>query len=121
MLASVATAGGQAKDDHYARGIVIQALVLPNDLGVAGGEFRTKQNPKGSGVFVYDPRTVFRGVQRNLIWLVLKDEAFPLNGPSKNLTPKLKWPREVDQATWKLTGLDPYMATEAIKIVFGTK
>jgi hypothetical protein len=94
---------------------------MPNKLGVGGREFRTKPNPKGEGVFVYDPRMEFGGVQRNLIWLVVNDSAYPLNGPSKTLTPSLKWPREADQAVWRATGLDPYLATEAIEIVFGPK
>lgn len=109
----------QAKDDHYARSIVILELQLPNDLRVGGAEFKTKPNPKGTGVFVYDPRTRFDGVQRNLVWLVVEDEAYPLNGASKTLTPKLKWPRDVAPSLWKQTGLDPYSATEALKIVFG--
>ena len=106
-------------EDHYARGLVIQALKLPNDLGVGGREFRTKPTPKGAGVFVYDPRTRFHGGERKLIWLVVRDVAYPLNGASKNLTQSLNWPREADPKVWKTTRLDPYMATEAIKIMFG--
>jgi hypothetical protein len=109
-----------AKDDHYARGIVIQALE-PNELGVGGAEFRTKPNEKGDGVFVYDPRTRFNGVEKYLIWLVIEDAAYPLNGPSKMLTPSLRWPREVKSSIWEKTGFDPYVATEAINIVFGIK
>ena len=108
-----------ANDDHYARGVVIQELELPNKLKVGGREFKTKVNPKGKGTFVYDPRTIFNGVERNLIWLVLDDTAYPLNGPSKMLTPQLKWPREASENEWKKTGLSPFSATEAIKIVFG--
>lgn len=110
----------QAQDDHYARSIVILALKMPNDLRVGGAEFKTKVNPKGTGVFVYDPRTRFDGVERRLVWLVIKDQAFPLNGPSKALTPSLKWPREAPASLWKQTGLDPYSATEALKLVFGS-
>ena len=109
-----------AKDDHYARGLVIQALE-PNKLGVGGAEFRITPNVKGDGVFVYDPRTRFHGVERYLIWLVIDDYAYPLNGPSKTLTPGLKWPREAKPSTWKKTGLDPFMPKEAIDIVFGSK
>ncbi len=105
-------------DDHSARSVVILALQLPNKLGVGGAEFRTKPNPKGKGVFVYDPRTKFHGAERRLIWLVLDEQAYPLNGPSKMLTPRLKWPREIDPKIWKTTGLDPYMATEALAIAF---
>ena len=50
-----------AEDDHYARGEVIQVLE-PNKLGVGGREFKTKPNPNGEGVFVYDPRTRFNGI-----------------------------------------------------------
>lgn len=110
-----------AKEGAYERGIVILALELPNKLRVAGWEFRTKPNPKGAGVFVYDPRTRFHGVERYLIWLVVNDDAYPLNGASKNLTPSLKWPREAAPEVWKTTGLDPYSASEAIKIVFGSE
>lgn len=52
-----------AEDDHYARGIVIQSLV-PNKLGVGGAEFKTKNNTKGDGVFVFNPKTEFNGTKR---------------------------------------------------------
>ena len=109
-----------AQDDQYARGLVVEALKLPNDLGVSGREFKTKTNPKGEGVFVYDPRTRFSGVSRNLLWLVVDHQAYPLNGPSKTLTPRLRWPREADPKGWEKTGLNAYVATEAIEIVFGS-
>ncbi len=110
-----------AKEASYERGLVILALELPNKLRVSGREFRTKPNPKGAGIFVYDPRTRFNGVERYLIWLVVNDEAYALNGASKKLTPSLKWPREAAPEVWKATGLDPYSASEAIKIVFGSE
>lgn len=99
---------------------MIQALE-PNKLGVGGREFKTKPNPNGEGMFVYDPRTGFSGIERNLIWIVLDDTAYPLNGPSKMITPSLSWPRDVDAQLWKKTGLSPYRATDAIDIVFGKK
>ncbi len=108
------------KTDHFARGIVIQSLV-PNKLGVGGAEFKTKPNLKGDGVFVYDPRTQFNGVKRYLIWVVIEDVAYPLNGPSKTLTPNLKWPREAEPRVWEKTRLDPYMASESINFVFESK
>jgi hypothetical protein len=98
---------------------VIQELELPNKLPVGGREFTTKKNPKGEGTFVYDPRTIFSGVKRNLIWLVLDDTAYPLNGPSSMLTPKLQWPWEVAVNRWGKTGLSPFSAAEAIEIIFG--
>lgn len=77
-----------------ARALVIRH-VEPNKLGVGGREFRVKRNPVGLGCFVYDPRTRFAGVERNLVWLVLdENRAYALNSPSKMVTPALKWPRD---------------------------
>jgi hypothetical protein len=77
-----------------ARGLVI-SHIEPNKLRVGGREFRVKRNPAGPGCFVYDPRTRFYGVKRNLVWWVPKEgSAYPLNSPSKMVTPGLKWPRE---------------------------
>lgn len=53
--------------------------------------------------------------------MVVGGEAYPLNGASKNITPSLKWPRDAYSPTWQKTGIDPYMATDAIEIVFGNK
>ena len=105
--------------DEEARSLVIRHIE-PNNLKVGGREFQTMPNPKGAGVFVFDPRTRFDGIKRNLIWLVVNQQAYPLNGPSKTITPTLKWPREADQKIWNTTGLSPYMATDAIEIVFGS-
>lgn len=107
-----------SKTNHVARGIVIQSVEL-NKLHVGGREFETMANPKGDGVFVYDPRTRFSGVERYLIWMVIKDQAYPLNGPSKMVTPSLKWPRDADPEVWQSTGLGSSPAIEAIFIIFG--
>lgn len=117
LMVSVWCRSALAEDDHVARGIVIQALI-PNKLNVGGSEFKTIQNPRGEGVLVYDPRTSFYGVKRNLMWIVLDDVAYPLNGSSKEITPGLQWPREAPVKTWEKTGLDPYSATDAIKLIF---
>lgn len=77
-----------------ARALVI-SNVEPNELGVGGREFRVKRNPAGEGCFVYDPRTRFAGTERLLVWWVYDDvTAYALNGPSKMVTPKLKFPQE---------------------------
>lgn len=69
--------------------------VQPNNLGIGGREFRVKRNPVGSGSFVYDPRTRFSGVERLLVWWVPEEgKVYPLNSPSKMVTPQLRWPRE---------------------------
>jgi len=111
----------EKKVDHYARGIVIQALTLPNEMSISGRDFTTKENPKGEGIFVYDPRTKFSGTDRNFIWLVIDHAAYALNGPSKTVTPSLKWPRDAEKKIWDKTGLSPYIAKEAIEIVCGKK
>ena len=72
--------------------------VEPNRLRVGGREFRVKRNPvEPGGAFVYDPRTRFLGVARNLVWWVPLGElsaltAYPLNSPSKMVTPGLEFP-----------------------------
>jgi len=77
-----------------ARALVIRH-VEPNKLGVGGREFRVKKHPGEEGAFVYDPRTRFSGVERFLVWWVVStDRAYPLNGPSKGVTPSLPWPRD---------------------------
>lgn len=69
--------------------------VQPNKLGIGGREFRVKRNPVGIGSFVYDPRTRFSGVERLLVWWVPEEgKVYPLNSPSKMVTPELRWPRE---------------------------
>ena len=77
-----------------ARALVI-LNIKPNKLRIGGDGLRVKRNPVGEGCFVYEPRIRFYGVDRKLVWWVPKDgKAYPLNGPSKMVTPDLKWPRE---------------------------
>lgn len=96
-----------------ARALVISS-VEPNKLGVGGREFRVKRNPVGEGCFVYDPRTRFSGVERNLVWLVLDEAtAYALNSPSKMVTPGLKWPRE--------DGTTAPSTSEVVDYVFNNK
>ena len=82
-----------------ARVAVIQNVEPNNKLGVGGREFRVKRNPVGQGgAFVYDPRDFYSfGVTRNLVWWVplgdvLALTAYPLNSPSKLVTPGLEVP-----------------------------
>jgi hypothetical protein len=77
-----------------ARALVIRHIE-PNELRVGGAEFRVKRHPGGHGTFVYDPRTHFAGVERNLVWWIPDSgRAYALNSPSKQVTPALKWPHE---------------------------
>jgi hypothetical protein len=99
---------------------IVSASVESNNLNVTSGDFRTRKNPKGDGVFVYVPRTRFFGVERYVIWMVIDSKAYALNGPSKMVTPSLPWPRDADEATWVKTGINKYNgASEAIDILFG--
>lgn len=82
-------------DAEAARGLVISNLV-PNELEVDGSRFEVRTNPQGAGLFVFDPQTRYHGVERQLVWWVTEDgRAFPLNSPSKMVTPDLLWAREV--------------------------
>lgn len=119
LLTSFAMAQS-SKEEKWARVTVIEA-VEKNKLGVGGAEFLTKPNMQGEGVYVYDPRTLFHGVERYLIWVVIDDDAYPLNSPSKMVTPGLKWPREAKKGIWERTNLDCCSATDSIDIVFGHK
>ena len=71
-------------------------------------------NPRGEGTFVYVSRTRFFGVERYLIWLALDGRVYALNRATKNVTPQLPWPRDAAEIMWARTGLDPFVATEAI-------
>ena len=103
---------------HQALNVVSTALGY-NTLNVKASDLRAIDNSKGEGVFIYVPKTRFRDVERYIIWMVIDGKAYALNGPTKKVTPNLPWPRDAPKNTWKKTGLDMYMATEAIGLVFG--
>lgn len=91
-----------------------------NKLGITQEDLRSIPNPRGQGTFVFSTTKNFHGTQRLIVWLVLNDQPFPLNGATKgSVTPNLPWPREAPQEQWATTGLDPYSPKEALKIVFG--
>ena len=103
---------------HQALNIVSTALGH-NTLNVKASDLRAIDSSKGEGVFMYVPKTHFWDVERYIIWMVIDGKAYALNGPTKKVTPNLPWPRDAPKNTWKKTGLDMYMATEAIGLVFG--
>ena len=98
---------------------VVTAALGKNTLNVNASDLRAVGNSKGEGVFIYVPKTRFRGVERYIIWMVIDGRAYALNGPTKKVTPSLPWPRNAPQDAWKKTRLNMYMATEAIELVFG--
>ena len=82
---------------------VVAQHLAGNKLGIKAEDLRSVPNPRGQGTFVYSPHTRFDGVERNVIWLVLDEQAFPLNGATKgSVTPSLPWPRNA---------LEPSIAT----------
>lgn len=88
--------------------------IQPNKFDVRGKEFLVKPNSAGDGCFIYDPRTNFNGVERNLIWWApSENKAYPLNSPSKMITPGLNWARE--------DGIDSPMTTDVIDYIFKGK
>ena len=99
-------------------GVVSRDLGM-NQLGIEASHLSEMPNPKGEGTFVYVPQTRYSGVERYVIWLVIENRAFALNGVTKNTTPSLPWPREAPDDLWQRTGLEKFSATEAIQIVFG--
>ena len=98
---------------------VVSATLGYNTLNVKASDLQAIDNSKGEGVFIYVPKTRFGGAERYIIWMVIDGKAYALNGPTKKVTPNLPWPRDAPKNTWKKTGLDMYMATEAIGLVFG--
>ncbi len=76
--------------------VSVRDHIRSNKLGVTANDvLRVKTNPAGRGVFVYHPKTRFYGVERLIVWWVPEPgQVFPLNSPSKMVTPDLPWPRE---------------------------
>ncbi len=113
--------GSNGKPAAKAEIRVVAQHLAGNKLGIVAEDLRSLPNPRGEGTFVYCPTTRFSGVERKVIWLVLENEAIPLNGATKgSVTPLLPWPRDVPKEQWSATGLDPYSPSEALEIVFGT-
>ena len=100
---------------------LILASLGDNKLQIRAADLRSVPNPKGQGVFVYVPKTRFRGDERYILWMVIDGKAYAMNGATKNVTPNLVWPREAPADTWRKTALDKYTVTEAMNIVFKTE
>ncbi len=107
-------------DDDKKRAIETVATSIGiNKLNIKASDLKAMNNPKGNGVYVYVPKTRYRGVERYVLWLVIDGKAYALNGPTKMTTPDLPWPREAPESTWEKTGLSKYSATGDIETVFG--
>ncbi len=97
------------------------AALLPasNSLGVSVSDLQSKANPQGEGLFVFVERTDFSDVERRLVWVVMNDQVYALNGATKGLTPEATWPRDAAEGVWQATGLDPNRPSEAFALVWG--
>lgn len=106
-------------------GSAIQTIaknIKGNELGITKSDLCTKKNPMGEGTFVFSKRIIFSALKKYIIWLVIDNQAFPVNGDTKGfVTPNLPYPREAPENLWVRTGLDPLFPSEAIDLVFGTK
>ena len=60
--------------------VVVSRDLGINHLGIEASHLSEMPNPKGEGTFVYVPQTRYSGVERYVIWLVIEEKAFPLNG-----------------------------------------
>ena len=109
--------GSEQPSESNHIGVVSRDLGM-NQLGIEASHLSKMPNPKGEGTFVYVPQTRYSGVERYVIWLVIENRAFALNGATKNIIPSLPWPREAPDDLWQRTGLEKSQATEAIRIVF---
>ncbi len=117
-----ALAQGPPPADVVQAAKVVAASIQSNKLGVQARHLHGRRNPQGEGHLVYVPKTRFSGTERYVIWVVIDDRAFPLNSPSKMVTPSLPWPREAPSSVWDKTGLSVHnAASEAIDIVFRKK
>ena len=109
--------GSEQPSESNHIGVVSRYLGM-NQLDIEASHLSEMPNPKGEGTFVYVPQTRYSGVERYVIWLVIENRAFALNGVTKIITPSLPWPREAPDDLWQRTGLEKSQATEAIRIVF---
>lgn len=90
---------------------IVSASLGDNELQIRAADLRSVPNPKGQGVFVYVPKTRFRGDERYILWMVIDGKAYAMNGATRNVTPHLLWPREAPADTWRKTALDKFVAT----------
>lgn len=105
-------------ETHNAIAVVSPELTGLPDLNIEKDDLSFMENPIGEGTFVYVPQTDFYGVERLFLWMVIDNEAYAINGATKDLTPNLGFPRDANEEIWKKTGLNKYDASEAVGIVF---
>lgn len=99
---------------------VLKPLLAGNRFSVNARDLAVKENPHGSGAFVYATKTRYSGVERFFVWFVSGDTALKLNGATHNLTPSLPFPRDASLDFWDGTGLSSNNATKTgLTLAFG--
>jgi len=88
-------------------------------LNFSATDLETRKNPDGEGVFVFAEKTKPTGISAKALWIVFQDKAYPLNTVAKQITPQLKWPREVHPKNWDMTGIDLYYYHKPMQWIFG--
>lgn len=91
-----------------------------NRFGVSKEDLRLLANPKGSGQFVYAPKTRYQGAERLFIWFLNNGQVTKLNGATHHLTPDLPYPRNAAYETWYGSGITSNEATRlGLRLAFG--
>ena len=99
--------------------LIGQHMTGVNPWRLSAADLVVVDNPNGAGEIVYIRQVQERlGQPVNLLWVVVAGRGYAVNGPSKNMTPELQWPREAPDRVWETTGLDKYSATDTIRLVF---
>lgn len=94
------------------------ASSLSGHLGIRATDLASMDYPRGDGVFVYSPETRYSGTERLIVWVVVGNVAYPINGVTKGITPDLPWPRDALESTWSNTNLNAYSVSDVLEIVF---
>ena len=107
-----------ARDEVAAKAVT--RYLIKNEIGLTADGLRTMPNSKGTGVFVYHPKSASVKSGDHLFWLVFERRAFALNEPTRRLAPGLPMVSDVSPDQWKSTGLEtPFNPAEAGTLVFG--
>jgi hypothetical protein len=140
LMGLVVHAYGQTRVANEVR-VLLPLLKQPSFVRIPlrAGDFSTIANPHGSGtiVFVKSPRGAADLVlgtppvgtakldwpPRKPLWIVLSKSAathsgelliYALNGPAKDITPAVDFPRGASDFVWKDTGMNKLEVSEAI-------
>jgi len=91
------------------------------EIDLDPSDFKYLENPVGEGIFIYEPKTNFFGVERFFIWLYLNNNIYVVNGATRDITPNFPIARDVPYEVWNSTKLSPYSALDLIGYIFDGK